>query len=123
MLQVAPVPDVIDVTRLGLRKDGTSIYRPPGEERFCTAEHRDHEQYLVDIAVLPVPQRVSAGDGGRGAGGHGPGLLPAGGVPRPADLGPADQLPDGPGRDRQDPRHGRVRPGLGSDGGPGGSSG
>ena len=60
VLQIAPVPDVIDVTRLGLRKDGTSIYRPPGEERFCTAEHRDHEQYLVDVAVLPVPQRVSA---------------------------------------------------------------
>ena len=34
VLQIAPVPDVIDVTRLGLRKDGTSIYRPPGEERF-----------------------------------------------------------------------------------------
>ena len=60
VLQIAPVPDVIDVTRLGLRKDGTSIYRPPGEERFCTAEHRDHEQYLVDNAVLPVPQRISA---------------------------------------------------------------
>ena len=61
VLQVAPVPDVIDVTRLGLRKDGTSIYRPPGEEKFVTSEHRDHEQYMVDIAVLPVPQRVSAG--------------------------------------------------------------
>ena len=60
VLQVAPVPDVIDVTRLGLRKDGTSIYRPPGEEMFCTSEHRDHEQWLVDIAVLPLPQRVSA---------------------------------------------------------------
>ena len=35
--QIAPVPDVIDVTRLGLRKDGTSIYRPPGEERFVTS--------------------------------------------------------------------------------------
>ena len=61
VLQVAPVPDVIDVTRLGVRKDGTSIYRPPGEEKFVTSEHRDHEQYMVDIAVLPVPQRVSAG--------------------------------------------------------------
>ena len=60
VLQVAPVPDRIDVTRLGLRKDGTSIYRPPGEEKFVTSEHRDHEQYMVDIAVLPVPQRVSA---------------------------------------------------------------
>ena len=60
VLQVAPAPDVIDVSRLPFRKDGTSIYRAPAEERFCTAEHRDHEQYLVDVAVLPVPQRVSA---------------------------------------------------------------
>ena len=60
VLQVGPAPDVIDVSRLPFRKDGTSIYRPPGEERFCTAEHRDHEQYLVDVAVLPVPQRVTA---------------------------------------------------------------
>jgi conjugative relaxase-like TrwC/TraI family protein len=60
VLQVAPVPDVIDVTRLGLRKDGTSVYRPPGEAMFCTAEHRDHEQWMVDVALLPVPQRVSA---------------------------------------------------------------
>ena len=60
VLQVAPAPDVIDISRLPFRKDGTSIYRAPCEERFCTAEHRDHEQYLVDVAVLPVPQRVSA---------------------------------------------------------------
>ena len=60
VLQVAPAPDVIDVSRLPFRKDGTSIYRPPYEERFCTAEHRDREQYLVDVAVLPVPQRVTA---------------------------------------------------------------
>ena len=60
VLQVAPAPDVIDISRLPFRKDGTSIYRPPYEERFCTAEHRDREQYLVDVAVLPVPQRVTA---------------------------------------------------------------
>ena len=36
VLQVAPVPDVIDVSRLEFRKDGTSIYRPPGEERFVS---------------------------------------------------------------------------------------
>ena len=54
VLQIAPVPDVIDVSRLGLRKDGTSIYRPPDEARFCTSEHLDHEQWLVDVAVLPV---------------------------------------------------------------------
>jgi conjugative relaxase-like TrwC/TraI family protein len=59
VLQVAPVADVIDVTRLGLRKDGTSIYRPPGEERFCTAEHRDTEAWLVESAVIPVPRRVT----------------------------------------------------------------
>ena len=57
--QIAPVPDVIDVTRLGLRKDGTSIYRPPGEERFVTSEHLDLEQHLVDVALLPVPQRIT----------------------------------------------------------------
>ena len=60
VLQVAPAPDVIDVSRLPFRKDGTSIYRAPYEERFCTAEHRDNEQFLVEVAVLPVPQRVSA---------------------------------------------------------------
>jgi conjugative relaxase-like TrwC/TraI family protein len=60
VLQVAPAPDVIDVSRLPFRKDGTSIYRAPREERFCTAEHRDHEQYMVDVAVLPVRQRISA---------------------------------------------------------------
>jgi conjugative relaxase-like TrwC/TraI family protein len=60
VLQVSPAPDVIDISRLPFRKDGTSIYRAPAEERFCTAEHRDHEQYLVDVAALPVPQRVTA---------------------------------------------------------------
>ena len=57
--QIAPVPDVIDVTRLGLRKDGTSIYRPPGEAKFVTSEHLDLEQHLVDVARLPVPQRIT----------------------------------------------------------------
>ena len=60
VLQIAPAPDVIDISRLPFRKDGTSIYRAPYEERFCTAEHRDHEQYMVDVAALPVSQRVSA---------------------------------------------------------------
>ena len=59
VIQVAPVPDVIDVSRLGFRKDGTSIYRPPGEERFVSKEHLDHEQYLVDVAAMPVRRRVT----------------------------------------------------------------
>ena len=113
VLQVAPAPDLIDISRLPFRKDGTSIYRPPGEERFCTSEHRDNEQFLVDVAIAaraPADQRRGRG---RGPGGHGPGLFPAGSVHGPAGFYPADQLPGGPGRDRQDPRHGRVRPGLG----------
>ena len=60
VLQVAPSPDLIDISRLPFRKDGTSIYRAPYEERFCTSEHRDNEQFLVDVAVLPVRQRVGA---------------------------------------------------------------
>ena len=60
VLQVSPAPDLIDVSRLPFRKDGGSIYRAPAEERFCTSEHRDNEQWLVDVAVLPVRQRVSA---------------------------------------------------------------
>ena len=60
VLQVSPAPDVIDISRLPFRKDGGSIYRAPAEERFCTSEHRDNEQWLVDVAVLPVRQRVSA---------------------------------------------------------------
>jgi conjugative relaxase-like TrwC/TraI family protein len=59
VLQVAPVPDVIDVSRLGFRKDGTSIYRPPGEALFCTSEHLDHEQHLVDVAAMPVRPRLT----------------------------------------------------------------
>lgn len=37
VIQIAPVPDVVDVSRLGFRKDGASIYRLPGEARFVTA--------------------------------------------------------------------------------------
>jgi len=59
VIQIAPAPGLIDVTRLGLRKDGTSIYRPPGEERFVTSEHLDREKHLVDVARLPVPQRIT----------------------------------------------------------------
>ena len=59
VIQIKPAPGVIDVTRLGLRKDGTSIYRPPWEARFVTSEHLDHEKHLVDVALLPVRQRVT----------------------------------------------------------------
>jgi conjugative relaxase-like TrwC/TraI family protein len=60
VIRIAPVPDVIDVSRLDFRKDSTSVYRPPGEERFVSKEHLDHEQHLVDVALMPVRQRVTA---------------------------------------------------------------
>ena len=113
VLQVSPAPDVLDVSRLPFRKDGTSIYRAPAEERFCTAEHRDNEQFLVDVAVMPVPQRVSAETAAAALAGTDLDYSQREACARPADLRPPDQLPGGPGRDRQDPRHGRVRPGLG----------
>ncbi|MGH3236869.1 MAG: MobF family relaxase, partial [Streptosporangiaceae bacterium] len=59
-IRIAPVPDVIDTSRLESRRDGTSVYRPPGEERFVSEEHLDHEQHLADVAVMPVRQRVTA---------------------------------------------------------------
>jgi conjugative relaxase-like TrwC/TraI family protein len=59
VIQVGPAPDLIDVSRLGLRKDGTSIYRPPAEERFATDEHVDREEWLLRAALVPVPQRVT----------------------------------------------------------------
>src|SRR5207253_8624533 len=34
-------------------------YRPPAEEKFVTSEHLDLEQHLVDVARLPVPQRIT----------------------------------------------------------------
>jgi conjugative relaxase-like TrwC/TraI family protein len=65
VLQIAPVPDVVDVSRLGFRKDGTSIYRPPGEARYVTAEHLDLEEWLLSTSTAGVPQRITieAADG------------------------------------------------------------
>jgi conjugative relaxase-like TrwC/TraI family protein len=59
IIQIAPVPDVVDVARLGLRKDGTSIYRPPGEARYVTKPHLDSEEWLVGRAQDPRPRLVT----------------------------------------------------------------
>ena len=59
IIRIAPVPDVADVARLGVRKDGTSIYRPPGEERFVTRPHLDSEEWLVKRAEDPRPRLVT----------------------------------------------------------------
>ena len=60
VLQIAPVPDVIDVSRLGFRHDGASIYRPPGEARYVTTGHLDREEWLLSMAKAAAVQRVTA---------------------------------------------------------------
>jgi conjugative relaxase-like TrwC/TraI family protein len=60
VLQIAPVPDVVDVSALGFRKDGASIYRPPGEARYVTAEHLDLEEWLLSASKAAAVQRVTA---------------------------------------------------------------
>ena len=54
-------PEVSDVTALGTRKDGTSIYRPPNEARYTTTGHLDLEERILRQARKQVPQRVSEG--------------------------------------------------------------
>jgi hypothetical protein len=65
VIQIAPVPDVIDVASLGLRKDGASIYRLPGEARWVTSDHLDLEEWLLSTSVKAAAlQRVSAAAAG-----------------------------------------------------------
>ena len=52
-------PDITDVTSLGVRADGGSIYRPPNEERYCTLAHLDTEEQILAAAKRTVPQLVS----------------------------------------------------------------
>ena len=59
IIRIAPVPDVTDTARLGLRRDGTSVYRRPGEERFVTKPHLDSEEWIVRRAVARRPQLVT----------------------------------------------------------------
>jgi conjugative relaxase-like TrwC/TraI family protein len=59
IIRIAPVPDVTDTARLGLRRDGASVYRPPGEERFVTKPHLDSEEWVVKRAAGRRPQLVT----------------------------------------------------------------
>jgi hypothetical protein len=60
VIRIAPVPDLVDVSSLGHRKDGTSVYRPPGQERFATAAHIDTEEWILGQASKGVvPQLVT----------------------------------------------------------------
>ena len=60
VIRIAPVPDLVDVSSLDHRKDGTSVYRPPGQERFATAAHIDTEEWILEKASQgAVPQLVT----------------------------------------------------------------
>ena len=60
VIRIAPVPDLVDVSSLDHRKDGTSVYRPPGQERFATAAHLDTEEWILEKASRgAVPQLVT----------------------------------------------------------------
>ena len=62
VIRIAPVPDLVDVSSLDHRKDGTSVYRPPGQERFATAAHLDTEEWILEKASRgAVPQLVTEG--------------------------------------------------------------
>jgi hypothetical protein len=50
VLEVAPAPDPVDASALGVRKDGTSIYRPPNEARYTTTGQLDVESRIMELA-------------------------------------------------------------------------
>jgi TrwC relaxase/AAA domain len=53
-------PDITDVTSLGVRQsDGSSIYRPPHDERWTTLPHLDVEERILADAQTAVPQLVT----------------------------------------------------------------
>ncbi len=59
VVQIA-APDPADVTSLGIRaSDGSSIYRPPNGERYCTLAHLDIEEQILAAAKRAVLQLVS----------------------------------------------------------------
>jgi conjugative relaxase-like TrwC/TraI family protein len=62
VIRIAPVPDLVDVSALDHRKDGTSVYRPPGEAKFATTAHIDTEEWILEKASKgAVPQLVTEG--------------------------------------------------------------
>lgn len=60
VVRIAGAPDAADVSDLGVRaSDGGSVYRPPGEARYTTADMLDAEEYLLRSAAAPVRQMVT----------------------------------------------------------------
>jgi conjugative relaxase-like TrwC/TraI family protein len=68
IVPLAPAPDVTDVSILGLREsDGVSVYRPPGEARYCTADLLDTEEFLIQSARRRVGQAITDEQAGTAA--------------------------------------------------------
>jgi conjugative relaxase-like TrwC/TraI family protein len=66
IVALAPAPDPTDISVLGVRaSDGVSVYRPPGEGRYATADMLDTEEYLLSSACRPVRQAVSDDEAAR----------------------------------------------------------
>jgi ATP-dependent exoDNAse (exonuclease V) alpha subunit len=59
VIQVAPAPDIADVSELGVRRDGTSIYRAPNKTRYATLAQLDLEETVMNYARSAVRQQVS----------------------------------------------------------------
>jgi conjugative relaxase-like TrwC/TraI family protein len=59
VIRIAPVPDVVDVSTLDHRKDGTSVYRPTGEAKFVTAEHMDTEEWILNKAIKAAAAKLA----------------------------------------------------------------
>jgi conjugative relaxase-like TrwC/TraI family protein len=66
VVPLAPAPDPSDYSILGVREsDGVSVYRPPGEARYATADMLDTEEYLLTAARRPVRQAVTNAEAGQ----------------------------------------------------------
>jgi conjugative relaxase-like TrwC/TraI family protein len=60
VVQIGAAGDVADVTSLGVRaSDGGSVYRPPGEELWCTIGHLDLEEHILAVSRRGMRQRVT----------------------------------------------------------------
>ena len=102
-------PEVTDVTPLGTRKDGTSIYRPPNEARYTTAGQVDLEERILGQARRAVPPRVSEGMARRALSGLGSERRAGRRGGAAADHHHRGVRPDRPGRGWEDAHRRRVR--------------
>ncbi len=59
VVRVAPAPDLMDVAELGVRRDGTSVFRRPNETRYATLAQLDLEETVMGHARSAVGQLVA----------------------------------------------------------------